>query len=123
MKEAVTHVLANASKVLEMNRERLRRMRGELRPIEGPTYGASLARMGELAMRLDNARLGLGTTIDSARAAAAAREAERLDARKDQESAEKLERAAIGVAEELAERKLRQAGRRSPRLQETGEQE
>ena len=113
---------AGQVQMLEMNRERLCRMRGELRPIEGPTYGASLARMGELAMRLDNARLGLGATIDHARAAAAAREAERLDARKDQESAEKLEQAAIHVAEEIAEKRLRQAGRRGPRLQDTGEQ-
>ena len=73
-------------------RERLLQMRGELQPVAGPTTGAALARMGELAMRLDSARYGLGPTIDMrARAAAAMREAERLAARRDQESAEKLE--------------------------------
>jgi hypothetical protein len=97
--------------MLETSRERLRQMRSELRPVEGPTTGAAMARMGELAMRLDSARHNLGPTIDSARSAAAAREAERRAARRDQESAEKLEAAALRVAEEMAEQRLRQAGR------------
>jgi hypothetical protein len=102
--------------MLETSRERLRQMRSELRPVEGPTTGAGLARMGELAMRLDSARYNLGPTIDSARSAAAAREAERRAARRDQESAEKLEAAALRVAEEMAEQRLRQAGRGRGRL-------
>lgn len=92
---------------LELSRERLLRMRAELQPVEGPTTGQALAQMGELAMRLDSARLGLGPTIASARSAAALREAERLAARRDQESAEKLHDMAARAAEELAERKLR----------------
>ena len=102
---------AGRVQMLETSRERLLQMRSELRPTEGPTTGAAMARMGELAMRLDSARYNLGPTIDSARSAAAAREAERRAARRDQESAEKLEAAAMRVAEELAEQRLRQAGR------------
>lgn len=92
---------------LELSRERLLRMRAELQPVAGPTTGQTLAQMGELALRLDRARLGLGQTIDSARSAAALREGERLSARRDQESAEKLHDRAARAAEELAEQKLR----------------
>jgi hypothetical protein len=107
---------AGRVQMLETSRERLRQMRTELRPAEGPTTGAAMARMGELAMRLDSARYNLGPTIDSARSAAAAREAERRAARRDQESAEKLEAAALRVAEDLAEQRLRQSGRGRGRL-------
>ena len=113
---------AGRVQMLETSRERLRQMRGELCPVEGPSTGAAMARMGELAMRLDSARYNLGPTIDSARSAAAAREAERRAARRDQESAEKLEAAALRVAEELAEQRLRQAGRGRARLHQ-GESE
>ena len=96
--------------MLETSRERLRQMRTELCPTEGPTTGAALARMGELAMRLDTARHSL------ARSAAAVREAERQAARRDQESAEKLEASALRSARDLAEQRLRQAGRGRVRL-------
>ena len=111
---AATVAAAAAERVqlLETSRERLGQMRAELRPIEGTTDGAALARMGELAMRLDSARIGLAPTIDSARSAAALREAERLAARRDQESAEKLEAAAVRAAEEEAERRMKQPGRK-----------
>jgi hypothetical protein len=102
---------------LELSRERLLQMRAELRPVEGPTSGQALAQMGELAARLDNARVGLGPTIESARSAAATREAERLTARRDQESAEKLEDMAFRAAEELAEQKLRGVFRRRARIE------
>jgi hypothetical protein len=102
---------------LELSRERLRQMRVELKPVAGPTNGQALAQTGELAMRLDSARLGLGQTIESARSAAATREAERLVARRDQESAEKLEDVAFRAAEELAEQKLRGTFRRRARVQ------
>ena len=102
---------AGRVQMLETSRERLRQMRSELRPVEGSTTGAAIAGMGELAMRLESARYDLGPTLDSARSAAAAREAERRAARRDQESAEKLEAAALRVAEEMAERRLRQSGR------------
>ena len=102
---------------LELSRARLLQMRAELKPVAGPTSGQALAQMGELAMRLDSARLGLGPTIESARSAAATREAERLVARRDQESAEKLEDVAFRAAEELAEQKLRGVFRRRARVQ------
>lgn len=101
---------------LELSRERLLAMRAELKPVEGATSGQALAQMGELAMRLDSARLGLGQTIDSARSAAVTREAERLVARRDQESAEKLETIAFRAAEELAEQKLRGTYRRRAKV-------
>ena len=102
---------------LELSRERLRQMRAELKPVAGPTCGQALAQMGELAMRLDSARLGLTPTIESARSAAATREAERLTARRDQESAEKLEETAFRAAEELAEQKMRGTFRRRVKVQ------
>jgi len=102
---------------LELSRERLLKMRAELKPVEGATSGQALAQMGELACRLDSARLGLGPTIDSARSAAAMRDAERLAARRDQESAEKLEGIAYRAAEELAEQKLRGVWRRRAMVQ------
>jgi hypothetical protein len=105
---------------LELSRERLLQMRAELKPVEGPSSGQALAQMGELAFRLDNARVGLGPTIDSARSAAATREAERLAARRDQESAEKLQGIAVRAAEELAEQKLRGVFRHRAKAQ-TGE--
>ena len=102
---------------LELSRERLLKMRAELKPVEGATSGQALAQMGELAFRLDSARLGLGPTIDSARSAAAMREAERLTSRRDQESAEKLEGIAYRAAEELADQKLRGVWRRRATVQ------
>ena len=53
---------AGRVQMLETSRERLLQMRSELRPVEGATTGAAMARMGELAMRLDSARLSLGPT-------------------------------------------------------------
>ena len=89
---------------LETSSARLAQLRSDLRPVEGAITGAGLARMGELAMRLDSARLGLGRSIDNARAAAAAREGQRRAARRDQESAEKLEKAAAAAAADMRER-------------------
>lgn len=113
---------ANRVAILEMNEARLARMRNDLRPAEGATTGAALARMGELAMRLDAARHGLAPSIESARALAASLMGEQHAARRDQESAEKLEQVAVGLAEELAERRLQQNARRSGRANQ-GEQE
>lgn len=108
--------------MLEMNRERLLRMRAELKPVEGQTTGAALARMGELAMRLDKARHGLDPTLEAARSLAASLQGEQLAARRDQESAEKLEAAAVGLMEQMAERRAQQAGR-TRRSNRQGEQE
>jgi hypothetical protein len=109
--------------MLETSRVRLGQMRSELQPSEGLTSGDALARMGELAMRLDEARRGLVRSLDTARSVATARETFRLAARRDQESAEKLEKAAIGAAELLAERRPLRSGRVRARLQPYGEKE
>lgn len=109
--------------MLETSRERLGQMRSELQPNEGLTSGDALARMGELAVRLDEARRGLVRSLDTARSVARARENFRLAARRDQESAEKLEKAAIGAAELLAERRPLRSGRIRARLQPDGDKE
>jgi hypothetical protein len=91
---------------------RLAEMRRELVIEEGATLGATVARIGELAMRLDTARKGLGRTIENARGVAAAQETLRVAARRDQESAERLEQAAAEEATRAAERRSARAGRR-----------
>lgn len=106
---------AQRVQTIEGNRLRLQQMRGELQPATGLTTGAALARIGELGARLDEARFGLGTSLGAARATAATREGERVAARRDQESAEKLEQAAAWAAEEQSERRLRAIIRR-PRV-------
>ncbi len=100
---------------LEINRERLARMRVDLAPGEGATNGASLSSAGELAMRLDAARLGLSGSIEAARDIAATREAARLQARREQESAEKLEQAATRAAADMAENRMNRIGGRRGR--------
>jgi len=107
---------AGQVQLLESNHAKLARMRGELKPMAGPSTGASLAQMGELAMRLDSARIGLGRSIDNARSVAIARESERVAARRDQESAEKLQKAAYDAATALAERRPLRSGRPRARL-------
>jgi hypothetical protein len=81
--------------MLETNQQRLKAMREGLASAPGITSGASLSSRGELAMRLETARDGLGRTIDGARAAAALREKARIGARRDQESADKLQQKAL----------------------------
>jgi hypothetical protein len=97
---------------LETSRERLAQMRIGLSASQGETSGALLSAAGELAMRLDAARLGLAPTIEAARSAAAAREQARIQARREQESAERLEQAAASAAEASAERRINKSGRR-----------
>jgi predicted LPLAT superfamily acyltransferase len=97
---------------LEVSRERLARMRGELDPAQGTTSGAWLSAASELATRLDAARQGLSGSIDAARKLAAAREQARLHARKSQESAEKLEQAAARAAAEATENRMNKSGAR-----------
>ncbi|WP_129794314.1 hypothetical protein [Sphingosinicella sp. CPCC 101087] len=105
---------AGKVQLLETSRQRLADMRSELNAIPGPTSGSGLARIGELAMRLDVARQGLAPSLDSARAAAAQKERIRLSKRRDQESAEKLQKSAAVAADALAERQTL----RTPRLRQ-----
>ena len=88
---------------LESSDYRLGAIRRGLGAEPGLTDGAAIAARGELAMRLEAARAGLGSTLDGARAAAALREQARLGARQAQEGAEKLERRAARAAAAAAE--------------------
>ena len=92
--------------MLEANEEKLKQMRLGLSAGTGLTSGAAMASRGELAMRLQSARDGLKGTIAGARAAALLREEERLGARRDQESAEKLEQRAASAAARMEDRRL-----------------
>jgi hypothetical protein len=74
-------------------------------------------------MRLENARDGLVRTIDGARAAAALREKARLGARRDQESAEKLERKAMSAAARAEDRRNSALFRPRHQIKSDGEDE
>jgi len=111
---------AEQVQLLETNRQRLTMMRTEMRANPGLCSGAELARLGELAMRLDEARQGLARSIDMARAAAAARETLRIEARRDQESAERLHQAAEHAVAQAAERRPLRSGRPRSRLEDEG---
>lgn len=100
---------------LEVSASRLAEMRGDLNPHEGATSGAWLSSAGELAMRLDSARIGLAPTIDAARSAAQLKEQARLAARQNQESAERLEQAAANAVEERFETRMNKITRRRAR--------
>lgn len=102
-------------KSLEHSERQLKRIREGIGADHGHTSGASLAGIGELALRLDVARDGLGKSLLNARAVAGTREVERLAAYRDQESAEKLkERAAVAEAR-LEMRRMMERGRRRAR--------
>lgn len=101
-------------RLLESNDERLGQMRLGLFADPGLTSGAALASRGELAMRLEEAREGLGRTIVGARSAARLREQARLAARRDQDSAEKLEHKAVTAAARTEDKRM--AGLFRPRL-------
>lgn len=97
--------------LLESNHQRLAQVGRGLSSGPGLTSGASLAGRGELAMRLEAARDGLGRTIAGARQAAALREQARIGARREQESADKLEQRAVRAAARAAERRSGAIGR------------
>jgi hypothetical protein len=108
---------------LETNRHRLQQMREGLAAAPGLTSGAALSSRGELAMRLESARDGLGQTIAGARAAAALREKARVGARRDQESAEKLEHKAMSVAARAEDRRNAALFRPRPSMRTDGDEE
>ena len=107
---------AGKVQMLETSRQRLADMRDDLRAVPGVTSGSGLARMGELAMRLDAARHGLATSLDTARASAAQKERVRVSKRRDQESAEKLQQSAAAAVEAMAERQTLRAPRPRARM-------
>jgi hypothetical protein len=108
-------------RMLESNDERLGQMRRNLGTEPGLTTGAVLASRGELASRLEQARLGLGASINGARAAAALREQARIGARRDQESAEKLQDRAASAAAREEDRRMAARFRPRPKSKETQE--
>ena len=97
---------------LEASSERLRALRGGLIGDVGPTSGARLGHTHELAMRLDVARAGLFDAITGARLTAGACAEARLEARRNQESAEKLEARAAAELARLGERRASAIGMR-----------
>ena len=111
------------AQMLENSADRLGQLRNGLGAGTGETSGATLASLGELAMRLDKARAGLSTAITGARATVEAREAVRLAARRDQESVEKLSGKAAAAASRLAERRTPAPRRPRSRFAIDGENE
>lgn len=108
---------------LESNQKKLKLMREGLSAAPGLTSGAELSSRGELAMRLEAARDGLGRTIVGARAAASLREKARIGARRDQESAEKLEQKALSAAARAEDRRNNALFRPRPSIRADGDEE
>jgi hypothetical protein len=94
----------NHAQMLETSADRLAQLRFSLSIGKGMSNGAAMANLGELAMRLDDARHGLTDAIASARANASQQADIRLEARRRQESANKLEARAAAALEEFLER-------------------
>ncbi|WP_419827958.1 hypothetical protein [Sphingomonas sp.] len=90
---------------LEHSEGRLTELRASLSSATGTFAAETLASRAELALRLDEARFGLIPTIDGARATAELRAAERMEARRLQESADRLTERAADAANRLAERR------------------
>lgn len=108
---------------LEHNEERLKQMRQALAAAAGPCMGADLSSRAELAMRLEAAREGLARTIVGAKKTVALREQARIGARRDQESAEKLETRAASAAARKQDRRSAALFRPRPRNATKGEAE
>ncbi len=105
----------NHASMLESSAERLAALRNSLGANMGRASGASLANLGELAMRLDDARQGLTAAINNARANATHQSQLRLEARQRQESAAKLEARAADALAQFIERNSFTSGRRKTR--------
>ncbi len=101
---------------LESSEARLTDLRCSLSAMTGSFPAETLAARAELALRLDEARFGLGDAISAARATVAVRREERIEARKRQESANKLGERSARAAAQTAERRASGAVRmRAPR--------
>ena len=98
--------------MLETSAERLGQLRLSLSAGEGASRGAVLAGLGELSMRLDDARHGLADAIATARANAVYQAEVRLEARRQQESANKLESHAADALDRFLERNAIPVSRR-----------
>lgn len=108
--------------LLETNAAKLASLRESLTMATGMTNGAALQNRGELSQRLDRARDQIGNAIVSAKQAAEARAAERLEARQKQESAAKLDaRAAQAYAAWTEARALASFRPRTNKPEEQGQ--
>jgi hypothetical protein len=105
----------NHATMLETSADRLAQLRFSLAVDKGTSSGAAIANLGELAMRLDDARHGLNDAIASARANADQQAEARLAARRRQESANKLENRAAAALAEFLERNAITSPRRKSR--------
>lgn len=108
---------------LETSAERLGALRGSLAFAPGVSNGASLSSIAELGMRLDNARDGLADAIVSARLIAAERAEERLEARRQKESACRLDSRAAAALAELIEQRMSAGRPHRPTLKFAGDEE
>lgn len=97
---------------LEASERRLAELRGGLVSEVGATTGAALGHAHELAMRLDGARASLGDAIAGARITAAASSEARIEARRNEESAHKLEERTNAELARMAERRAHRIGLR-----------
>ena len=119
----VEHVLASGAaaaadaqlQTLEQSAARVLDLRLSLTTGVGSLTSQTLAAQGELAHRLDLARFGLADAIAGARATAAVKVAERIEARVRQESAERLVERATVEADRLVERRRSAMSHRPPR--------
>jgi hypothetical protein len=100
---------------LQESAERVLNLRLTLTAGVGSTDAWALAAQGELAHRLDIARFGLSDAIATARATLEVRNAERIEARIRQESADKLRERAAVLAAEVSEQRLANSFRMRPR--------
>jgi hypothetical protein len=104
------------AEALELSADRLAQLRMSLTPSTGMVNGASLSQSAELAMRLDDARNGLKDAMVSARANAEHHASLRMEARRQQEAAEKLKDRAVVALNEFLERSHQAARPRRQRL-------
>lgn len=108
---------------LETSAERLGTLRGSLSVATGMISGAALSSLSELAMRLDHARDSLTDAIASARLIAAERAEERLEARRQKESASRLDSRAATALAQLIEQRMSASRSHRPSLKYAGDEE
>lgn len=92
---------------------RVAALRDQVNVAEGLQNGSDLQSMGELADRLDRARMGLDRSLAEAADVRDARDAERVAARLKEDRTGRVH--AEATRRETAERELRAAASRSPR--------
>ncbi|NIJ09580.1 hypothetical protein FHS31_003217 [Sphingomonas vulcanisoli] len=90
---------------LETSDQRLAGLRNSL-VSESQTNGATLGSLGELSARLDDARVGLGRQLVSAKQAVDLRLAERLTANIAREGAERLQDRAVAEMHKMIEQRM-----------------